>query len=52
MNGRHEGKVVRIDLKDGPRLLSRVEIPLESFAAAVMGELVHGRFTTDRNDLE
>lgn len=29
---------VRIDVKSGARLLSRVDIPLRDFAAAVMGQ--------------
>lgn len=37
MQGNSDGKVVRIDVKAGIKLLSRVEIPIEAFADALMG---------------
>ena len=37
MQGNSDGKVVRIDVKAGIKLLSRVEMPIEAFADALMG---------------
>lgn len=50
MNGVDEGKVVRIDVRDGATLLSRTEVKLEDFAAALMGQgAVPAGFTTQRD---
>jgi len=52
LHGADEGKIVRIEARDGAKLLSRVEIGLEDFAAAVMGlGAVPAQFTTTRNGL-
>lgn len=49
MHGADDGKVVRIDVQRGPELYARVEIPLEDFAAAVMGlGRVKAHYTTSR----
>lgn len=46
--GPDDDKVVRIDAKAGARLLGRVELSLEDFAAAVMGRgAVPGAFTNE-----
>lgn len=37
LQGAQEGKIIRIDVRDGAKLLSRVEMPLEAFADALMG---------------
>lgn len=49
LNGGDDNKTVRIDATDGPVLLGRIEVDLESFAAAVMGlGKVEAIFTTTR----
>lgn len=37
MHGVDEGKVVRIEARDGAKLLSRVELSVEGFGLAIMG---------------
>lgn len=37
MEGAQEGKLVRIDVRAGAILLSRVEMPIADFADALMG---------------
>lgn len=50
LNGSDDNKIVRIDVKDGITLLSRTEVKLEDFAAAVMGQgAVPAGFTTERD---
>jgi hypothetical protein len=42
-------EIVRIDVKDHRKLLSRVDIPLRDFAAAVMGQgAMPCSFTSER----
>jgi hypothetical protein len=49
IHGAEDSRLVRIDATDGSRLLSRIEIQLEDFAAAVMGlGKVDARHTTVR----
>jgi len=38
LHGADDGKIVRIEARDGPKLLSRIEIDVEGFALAVMGQ--------------
>ena len=50
MFGADEGKLVRIDARDGSRLLGRVEISVEDFALAIMGlGAVPAKFSTMRD---
>lgn len=50
LNGSDDAKVVRIDVKDGRTLLSRTEVSLEDFAAALMGQgAVPAWFSTQRD---
>lgn len=37
LHGAEEGKTVRIDARDGSKLLARIELSVEQFAMAVMG---------------
>ena len=51
LNGADDGKLVRIDAKRGTKLLGRIEVRLEDFAAAVMGlGAVPSTFTTVRQE--
>lgn len=47
--GEDENKIVRIEARVGPRLLGRIDVRLEDFAAATMGTAaVPSTFTTTR----
>jgi hypothetical protein len=37
VHGADDGKVVRIEARDGAKLLSRIELDVEGFALAIMG---------------
>lgn len=37
LQGNSDGKVVRIDVRQGIKILSRIEMPIEDFADALMG---------------
>lgn len=50
MHGDADGKVVRIDARKGPKLLGRIELTLEDFAAAVMGSGAIPCIFTDERD--
>lgn len=38
LHGVDDGKVVRIEARDGATLLSRIELPIGDFALALMGQ--------------
>jgi hypothetical protein len=47
--GFHDGNLVRIDIMDGRKLLGRVEMTMEKFAACLMGVgKTEATFTTTR----
>jgi hypothetical protein len=49
LNGAQDDKVVRIDAKQGAKLLGRIEVNLEDFASALMGMgAMPCTFTTER----
>lgn len=49
LNGAQDDKLVRIEARAGAKLLGRIEVHLEDFAAAVMGlGAVPSTFTTER----
>lgn len=49
LHGSEEGKAVRIDARDGTKLLGRIELSVEQFALAVMGVgAVPAEFSNER----
>lgn len=50
LNGGGDDHLVRIDTRDGAKLLSRTEVTIEDFAKAILGQgAVPAKFTMDRD---